>query len=56
MERAHPRSGDNHTPDMIVGAVTHPDTPHAAAYLHGRPHRLHRSLSVRASSGTDNQR
>ncbi|CAM5698684.1 hypothetical protein STENM223S_00213 [Streptomyces tendae] len=32
MERAHPRSGDNYTPDMIVGAVTHPDTPHAAAF------------------------
>uniref|UniRef100_UPI003F4918D3 hypothetical protein n=1 Tax=Streptomyces achromogenes TaxID=67255 RepID=UPI003F4918D3 len=36
IERAHPRPGDDHGPDMISIALVHPDTPHAAAYLHGR--------------------
>ncbi|MEU2179845.1 hypothetical protein [Streptomyces thermolilacinus] len=35
IERAHPRPGDDHGPDMIAVALVHPDTPHAAAYLHG---------------------
>ncbi|MEU9321472.1 hypothetical protein [Streptomyces sp. NPDC048295] len=36
VERAHTRPGDDHGPDMIAVALVHPDTPHAAAYLHGR--------------------
>ncbi|MEU2873011.1 hypothetical protein ABZ769_28070 [Streptomyces olivoreticuli] len=35
IERAHPRPGDDHGPDLIAVALVHPDTPHAAAYLHG---------------------
>ncbi|MFB6814478.1 hypothetical protein ACFCV8_08025 [Streptomyces sp. NPDC056347] len=35
IERAHTRPGDNHGPDTIAIALTHPDTPHAHAYLHG---------------------
>ncbi|WP_019074413.1 hypothetical protein [Streptomyces hokutonensis] len=35
MERAHPRPGDDHGPDLIAVSLVHPDTPHAAAYLHG---------------------
>lgn len=35
IERAHPRPGDDHGPDMIAVALVHPDTPHAAGYLHG---------------------
>ncbi|WP_221355392.1 hypothetical protein [Streptomyces beigongshangae] len=36
IERAHPRPGDDHGPDMIAVALIHPDGGHAAAYLHGR--------------------
>ncbi|MBP5942758.1 hypothetical protein [Streptomyces acidiscabies] len=36
VERAHTRPGDDHGPEMIAVALVHPDTPHAAAYLHGR--------------------
>jgi hypothetical protein len=36
IERAHTRPGDDHGPEMIAVALVHPDTPHAAAYLHGR--------------------
>lgn len=36
VERAHTRPGDDHGPDMIAVALVHPDTPHAATYLHGR--------------------
>ncbi|MFJ3043832.1 hypothetical protein [Streptomyces tendae] len=36
IERAHPRPGDDHGPDMIAVALVHPDTPQAGAYLHGR--------------------
>ncbi|CAL9328760.1 hypothetical protein SUDANB58_00025 [Streptomyces sp. enrichment culture] len=36
LERAHPRPGDDHGPEMIAVALVPPDTPHAAAYLHGR--------------------
>ncbi|MFF0629777.1 hypothetical protein [Streptomyces sp. NPDC004296] len=36
VERAHTRPGDDHGPDLIAVALIHPDTPHAAAYLHGR--------------------
>ncbi len=36
VERAHPRPGDDHGPEMIAVALVHPDTPHAAAYLQGR--------------------
>ncbi|MFF8960781.1 hypothetical protein [Streptomyces sp. NPDC014894] len=36
IERAHPRPGDDHGPDVIAVALVHPDTGHAAAYLHGR--------------------
>jgi hypothetical protein len=36
IERAHPRPGDDHGTEMIAVALVHPDTPHAAAYLHGR--------------------
>ncbi|MEU7088083.1 hypothetical protein [Streptomyces achromogenes] len=36
IERAHPRPGDDHDADVIAVALVHPDTPHAAAYLHGR--------------------
>ncbi|MGR8012265.1 hypothetical protein [Streptomyces hypolithicus] len=36
VERAHPRPGDDYGPEMIAVALVHPDTPHAAAYLHGR--------------------
>ncbi|MCX4784285.1 hypothetical protein [Streptomyces sp. NBC_01264] len=32
IERAHPRPGDDHGPDVIAVALVHPDTPHAAAY------------------------
>ncbi|MEU3342357.1 hypothetical protein [Streptomyces sp. NPDC006668] len=35
VERAHPRPGDDHGPDLIAVSLVHPDTPHAAAYLHG---------------------
>ncbi|WJV51799.1 hypothetical protein [Streptomyces flavofungini] len=35
IERAHTRPGDDHGPDKIAVALVHPDTPHAAAYLHG---------------------
>jgi hypothetical protein len=35
IERAQPRPGDDHGPDLIAVALRHPDTPHAAAYLHG---------------------
>lgn len=35
IERAHPRPGDDHGPDLIAVCLEHPDTPHAAAYLHG---------------------
>ncbi|MGW7260646.1 hypothetical protein [Streptomyces sp. NPDC054834] len=33
VERAHPRPGDDHGPDLIAVSLVHPDTPHAAAYL-----------------------
>ncbi|MEW9513864.1 hypothetical protein [Streptomyces bacillaris] len=36
VERAHPRPGDDHGPDLIAVTLVHPDTPYAAAYLHGR--------------------
>ncbi|MET9077908.1 hypothetical protein ABZX95_38495 [Streptomyces sp. NPDC004232] len=36
VERAQTRPGDDHGPDLIAVALVHPDTPHAAAYLHGR--------------------
>jgi hypothetical protein len=36
IERAHPRPRDDHGPDMIAVTLVHPNTPHAAAYLHGR--------------------
>ncbi|MCT9094177.1 hypothetical protein N4G70_35855 [Streptomyces sp. ASQP_92] len=36
VERAHTRPGDDHGPEMIAVALVHPDTPHAAGYLHGR--------------------
>ncbi|MGW5121917.1 hypothetical protein ACWEQ8_41845 [Streptomyces noursei] len=36
IERAHTRPSDDHGPDLIAVALIHPDTPHAAAYLHGR--------------------
>ncbi|MFE3556963.1 hypothetical protein ACFXKW_19145 [Streptomyces sp. NPDC059193] len=35
VERAHTRLGDDHGPDLIAVALVHPETPHAAAYLHG---------------------
>ncbi|QIB49523.1 hypothetical protein [Streptomyces aureoverticillatus] len=35
IERAHPRPGDDHGTDQIAVALVHPDTGHAAAYLHG---------------------
>lgn len=35
VERAHPRPGDDHGPDLIAVALVHPDTPNAAAQLHG---------------------
>ncbi|MGW2892304.1 hypothetical protein ACWDDN_44820 [Streptomyces griseoruber] len=35
VERAHPRPGDDHGPDLIAISLVHPDTPYAAAYLHG---------------------
>ncbi|MEU1456577.1 hypothetical protein [Streptomyces avermitilis] len=35
VKRAHTRPGDDHGPKMIAVALVHPDTPHAAAYLHG---------------------
>ncbi|MCY0930857.1 hypothetical protein OTB20_32635 [Streptomyces sp. H27-H1] len=35
IERAHPRPGDDHGTETIAVALVHPDTPHAAAYLHG---------------------
>ncbi|MFF7566597.1 hypothetical protein ACFZB4_42405 [Streptomyces pseudovenezuelae] len=35
LERAQPRLGDDHGPDLIAVALRHPDTPHAAAHLHG---------------------
>jgi hypothetical protein len=31
VERAHPRPGDDHGPDLIAVALIHPDTPHTAA-------------------------
>ncbi|WP_264926923.1 hypothetical protein [Streptomyces sp. A012304] len=36
LERAHTRPGDDHGTKMIAIALVHPDTPHAAAYRHGR--------------------
>ncbi|MEG9551370.1 hypothetical protein V5N34_25200 [Streptomyces baarnensis] len=36
VERAHTRPGDDHGPDLIAVTLVHPDTPYAAAYLHGR--------------------
>ncbi|WP_331726585.1 hypothetical protein [Streptomyces uncialis] len=33
-ERAHPHPGDDHGTDTIAIALVHPDTGHAAAYLH----------------------
>ncbi|WFB88334.1 MULTISPECIES: hypothetical protein [Streptomyces] len=36
VERAHTRPGDDHGPDLIAVALVHPNTPHAAGYLHGR--------------------
>ncbi|MER5886950.1 hypothetical protein ABT160_24265 [Streptomyces sp. NPDC001941] len=36
IERAHTRPGDDHGTEMIAVALVHPDTPHAAASLHGR--------------------
>ncbi|MFJ7146751.1 hypothetical protein ACIQVT_00820 [Streptomyces sp. NPDC100445] len=35
IERAQTRPGDDHGPDLIAVTLVHPDTPHAAAYLHG---------------------
>jgi hypothetical protein len=35
VERAHPRPGDDHGTDLIAVSLVHPDTPHAAAYVHG---------------------
>ncbi|MFB7484466.1 hypothetical protein ACFUEM_35665 [Streptomyces anulatus] len=35
IERAHPRPGDDHGTEAIAVALVHPDTGHAAAYLHG---------------------
>ncbi|MFI5945536.1 hypothetical protein ACIBCB_35565 [Streptomyces uncialis] len=35
VERAQTRPGDDHGPDQIAVALVHPDTGHAAAYLHG---------------------
>ncbi|WP_326681046.1 hypothetical protein [Streptomyces sp. NBC_01237] len=35
VERARPRPGDDHGPDLIAIALQHPDTPHATACLHG---------------------
>ncbi|SFO07015.1 hypothetical protein SAMN04487980_10547 [Streptomyces sp. cf124] len=35
VERAQPRPGDDHGPDLIAVTLVHPDTPSAAAYLHG---------------------
>lgn len=35
VERARPRPGDDHGPNLIAVSLVHPDTPHAAAYLHG---------------------
>ncbi|WP_331724022.1 hypothetical protein [Streptomyces sp. NBC_00005] len=35
IERAQPRPGDDHGPDLIAVTLIHPDTPHAAAYRHG---------------------
>lgn len=34
IERAYPRPGDDHGPDLIAVALARPDTPHAAAYTH----------------------
>ncbi|MBT2539742.1 hypothetical protein J7E99_03215 [Streptomyces sp. ISL-44] len=36
IERARTRPGDDHGTEMIAVALVHPDTPHAAAHLHGR--------------------
>ncbi|MFL4910836.1 hypothetical protein ACJ6WF_49060 [Streptomyces sp. MMS24-I2-30] len=36
IERAHTRPGDDHGTEVIAVALVHPDTPNAAAYLHGR--------------------
>ncbi|MFF0337890.1 hypothetical protein ACFYUM_35530 [Streptomyces fimicarius] len=36
VERAHTRPGDDHGPGLIAVTLVHPDTPYAAAYLHGR--------------------
>ncbi|WP_030592909.1 hypothetical protein [Streptomyces anulatus] len=35
IERAHPRPGDDQGTETIAVSLVHPDTPHAAAYLHG---------------------
>ncbi|MEV5242611.1 hypothetical protein AB0K89_26415 [Streptomyces cinnamoneus] len=36
IERAHTRPGDDHGTETIAVALVHPETPHAAAYRHGR--------------------
>ncbi|WP_331726534.1 hypothetical protein OG592_44030 (plasmid) [Streptomyces avidinii] len=36
IERAHTRPGDDHGTQTIAVALVHPDTGHAAGYLHGR--------------------
>ncbi|WP_048910634.1 hypothetical protein, partial [Streptomyces sp. NRRL WC-3744] len=36
IECAHTRPGDDQGTEMIAIALVHPDTPHAAAYRHGR--------------------
>ncbi|MGW1767314.1 hypothetical protein ACWCQL_25025 [Streptomyces sp. NPDC002073] len=36
IERAHTRPGDDHGTETIAVALVHPDTGHAAGYLHGR--------------------
>ncbi|WP_030019316.1 hypothetical protein [Streptomyces monomycini] len=35
IERAHPRPGDDHGPEVIAVSLIHPATPHASPYLHG---------------------
>ncbi|MFF3967930.1 hypothetical protein ACFYZI_41045 [Streptomyces griseorubiginosus] len=34
LERAHPRPGDDHGPDLIAVTLVHPHTTHPDAYLH----------------------
>ncbi|MEU9083410.1 hypothetical protein [Streptomyces sp. NPDC048357] len=36
IERAHTRPGDDHGTETIAIALVHPDSGHAAGYLHGR--------------------